>query len=134
MIFSPPSFIYNSAHILLQEFGCLSCPFNIEGLNPMSQGYFDSSGFDHIQGLNFGTYQRFEGPNFDTLSNAGMLNYLKSIPGTIPDMGFSDSHPLTGAFLVRNIIPVPEPETYAMLMAGLGVMSFRFRRKVADIC
>jgi hypothetical protein len=28
-----------------------------------------------------------------------------------------------------NIAPVPEPETYAMLLAGLGLMGFVARRR-----
>jgi hypothetical protein len=28
------------------------------------------------------------------------------------------------------VSPVPEPETYAMLLAGLGVVSFAARRKI----
>ena len=32
-------------------------------------------------------------------------------------------------FTVTNIAPVPEPETYAMLLAGLGLLGFIARRK-----
>lgn len=37
-----------------------------------------------------------------------------------------------GVLLVRNAVaPVPEPEVYAMLMAGLGLLGFMSRRKKA---
>lgn len=32
-----------------------------------------------------------------------------------------------------NLAPVPEPETYAMLLAGLGVISLRIRRKARQL-
>lgn len=34
------------------------------------------------------------------------------------------------ATLVGTTVPIPEPETYAMLLAGLGVLGFRSRRKL----
>ena len=33
------------------------------------------------------------------------------------------------SFLVVNLQPVPEPETYAMLLAGLGLLGFMSRRR-----
>jgi hypothetical protein len=30
-------------------------------------------------------------------------------------------------------VPVPEPETYAMLLAGLGLVGFAVRRRVASV-
>ena len=36
----------------------------------------------------------------------------------------------TGDLLSQNLTtPIPEPETYAMLLAGLGLMGFMFRRR-----
>jgi hypothetical protein len=32
-------------------------------------------------------------------------------------------------YLVASVSPVPEPETYAMLLAGLGLMGFTVRRR-----
>jgi len=34
-----------------------------------------------------------------------------------------------GLFSVDNITPVPEPETYAMLLAGLGLLGFMAHRR-----
>jgi hypothetical protein len=47
---------------------------------------------------------------------------------------FADSYagPITGSFLVRNseiMSAAHEPETYVMLLAGLGVMGFMLRRR-----
>jgi hypothetical protein len=33
------------------------------------------------------------------------------------------------ASAVGTLVPIPEPETYAMLLAGLGLLGFRMRRK-----
>ena len=33
---------------------------------------------------------------------------------------------------INNIYPVPEPETYAMFMAGLGLLGFIARRRKSD--
>ncbi|MBC7489869.1 MAG: PEP-CTERM sorting domain-containing protein, partial [Glaciimonas sp.] len=42
---------------------------------------------------------------------------------------YSTGNPLVGLFLVRNsVTPVPEPETYAMFLVGLGLSSFWSRR------
>ena len=39
---------------------------------------------------------------------------------------------IVGHDVAANLVPVPEPETYAMLLAGLGVLGFAgYRRKQA---
>jgi hypothetical protein len=34
-----------------------------------------------------------------------------------------------GSLLSQTIAPVPEPETYALMLGGLGVVGFMARRK-----
>lgn len=47
-----------------------------------------------------------------------------SVIGTFPNQ------PEDGIFLTSAILnPVPEPETYAMLLAGLGILGFVARRR-----
>ena len=41
----------------------------------------------------------------------------------------STSNPILNAYVLRDVSPVPEPETYAMLLAGLGVLGLSIRRK-----
>jgi len=37
---------------------------------------------------------------------------------------------IVGPDVAANLVPVPEPETYAMLLAGLGLIGFAgYRRK-----
>jgi len=70
------------------------------------------------------TFSGFSTYNFST-PYSGSLNINYSKPGTS----------LAGMFTIRNLAlgspvsPVPEPETYAMLLAGLGVMGAIARRR-----
>lgn len=63
--------------------------------------------------------------------NTGTVDLYAKIGSLIP-MYFAN--PSSGAFLstsldpVLNTTPVPEPDTYAMMLAGLGVMGFSVRR------
>ena len=55
------------------------------------------------------------------------LNSLASLPAGVV---------LTGAMGINNhgqvaVNAIPEPETYAMLLAGLGLLGFITRRKIA---
>lgn len=57
-------------------------------------------------------------------SNLAAGNYTLTLTGTSYSAGSSFS----GAY-VLNTMPVPEPETYALMMMGLGLMGFIARRK-----
>lgn len=50
---------------------------------------------------------------------------LGNAAGT-PSFGF------TGAVGVTSVTPVPEPETYALMLAGLGALGFMSRRRKRD--
>lgn len=41
----------------------------------------------------------------------------------------SSSNPILNAYVLRDVSPVPEPEIYAMLLAGLGLLGFAARRR-----
>ena len=45
----------------------------------------------------------------------------------------SDLNPLVKSQLIVLAAPVPEPETYAMMLAGLGVLGFRVRRRMRQV-
>ncbi|HEU4709547.1 MAG TPA: PEP-CTERM sorting domain-containing protein [Methylophilaceae bacterium] len=60
------------------------------------------------------------------LTGALSINDLGQIVG----FGYNSSMRLQGGFLLTPT-PIPEPETYAMLMAGLGVLGFVKRRRKA---
>ena len=69
---------------------------------------------------------------------SGMQNYSFNVQGTGNDtltfMGMNNSlllsaNMLSNVSLTPSVSAVPEPETYAMLLAGLGLMGFMARRK-----
>ncbi|MDC8759678.1 choice-of-anchor A family protein [Janthinobacterium fluminis] len=106
-----------------------------------------SGGFNGFQG--FGDRTLF---NFSAAKNASLTTYAW---GSIlaPLAQFSGSGHLEGSLIANSVMasardhstveigalgfkpisisPVPEPQTYAMLLAGLGLMGFVLRRKAA---
>ena len=42
---------------------------------------------------------------------------------------FNDNNPILNAATLENVTAVPEPETYALVLAGLGALGFVARRK-----
>jgi hypothetical protein len=56
------------------------------------------------------------------------LNSLVSLPsgGVLTEATGINSHGQVAAF---GISPIPEPETYAMLLVGLGLLGFIARRR-----
>lgn len=65
-------------------------------------------------------------------------NYVVNVAGSGPYdyfLGFNDNGSLDGDFddfvvgVSFTAAPIPEPETYAMLLAGLGVVGFMARRR-----
>lgn len=68
--------------------------------------------------------QTFTGSSF-SLSNVAAGTYLLSASGTL-----SGSGPFALIAADVAITPVPEPESYAMLLAGLGLMGAIARRRL----
>jgi hypothetical protein len=73
--------------------------------------------------IGFGVYT-ISFPNWP----AGTMFDIKFSHGQFPDTGFNL---LTVAAFPTdsNVVAVPEPETYAMLLAGLGLLGFAARRR-----
>lgn len=66
----------------------------------------------------------------DDLNSTGFLGFDLSTIGniTLDQVSFTGDYNLT-AIQPPVTVPVPEPETYAMLLAGLGLLSFTARRR-----
>ncbi|MBX9893921.1 MAG: PEP-CTERM sorting domain-containing protein [Nitrosomonas sp.] len=96
---------------------------------------FDFTGFDPLNVFTFSW-------DPDVASNGGYGAVVAELAGTVitASVRFDDNSVLTysgtmdivGRDVAANLVPVPEPETYAMLLAGLGVLGFAgYRRKQA---
>jgi hypothetical protein len=65
-------------------------------------------------------------------SNAAAISYYKVfLPHSLPDAQAKvrDATLLGGVWAVRTVSPVPEPETYAMLLSGLACIALIARRR-----
>ena len=96
---------------------------------------FDFTGFDPLNVFVFSW-------DPDVASNGGYGAIVAELAGTVitASVRFSADEVLTysgtmgivGHDVAANPVPVPEPETYAMLLAGLGLIGFAgYRRKQA---
>ena len=61
--------------------------------------------------------------------STGLMSSLKLVADNssngVPDF----SYPTVGNLVLASAMPVPEPETYAMMLAGLGLIGFLARRR-----
>ncbi|MEY8688988.1 MAG: PEP-CTERM sorting domain-containing protein [Leptothrix sp. (in: b-proteobacteria)] len=84
-------------------------------------------------GWSFGT-NLLNGVATDTQFNAGAHSYSFAVTNNNSYAVYltnSDHTPLTFSTMgVGSVAAVPEPETYAMLLAGLGVLGFTGRRRM----
>ena len=77
----------------------------------------------------------FSSPGTSFLSslaiNTNLIGYSVTIGTHSVDIGLGGTHftPTTYFTGIFGVSAVPEPETYAMLLAGLGLMGFAARRK-----
>jgi hypothetical protein len=86
-----------------------------------------------FDGVKF-TEVKLNGFDFDIM-NAGMLSVASgtstsgALPWTLTVKGTTDGLGSYGGQL--SVTPVPEPETYALMLAGLGAIGFMARRRKA---
>ena len=80
--------------------------------------------------VGFGTIAADAGSTFADISYTGLSagSYSLAIHGTLKK-GFKGN--TYGGNFVTQLSPVPEPETYALLLAGLGAVGFVVRRRQA---
>lgn len=96
---------------------------------------FDFTGFDPLNVFAFSW-------DPDVASNGGYGAIVAELAGTVITasvrfdggtvLTYSGTMGIVGPDVAANLVPVPEPETYAMLLAGLGLIGFAgYRRKQA---
>lgn len=104
------------------------------GVTNDAPGVFDISGasaslYQNNGNANFSDDVLVGGFNFDstaitqTFDAIGIGSYFYKVSGHVDG-------PFGGSYLLSShIVPVPEPETYAMLLAGLGLIGFSLRNR-----
>jgi hypothetical protein len=95
--------------------------------------YLLLNGYTPDPGTTFGWFTAYgavtnpESLNFATF----VVNADGSYTGWIPPAGTQGQTRFIGGQFVFDIAPVPEPETWAMMLAGLGLVGFSARRRRA---
>lgn len=96
-----------------------------EGTGAIHLGPYVSIGFD-------GVFDKYSWTGTLTSSSTGDNNLAADIGYNSPPLanyGGSFSYGETSAQFIQVAAPVPEPETYAMLLAGLGLLGAVVRRR-----
>lgn len=89
-----------------------------------------TSGFACLEAVNKGVFG--VGPIYEFLFNvtaANATDFLTSSIGAHVGAGYADSSGAGAGYGITSVTMIPEPETYAMLLAGLGLMGFVARRR-----
>lgn len=126
--------------------------FNLNALNFGMAGHYSLTGtaefgaemgmyqylVDVPHSTNFGAHTtlgsssgNFSTGNLFSLGGASKFDGTAWFWGKTAALGADSSASLTldSAYLAVNVSPVPEPETYAMMLVGLGFMGFAARRR-----
>lgn len=117
----------------------------IDATRPSTTTTTDTSGVSIVEDVNGGgpgslfdfRFDQGTGGASDRLTSGETVGWIGEDMGTILGIdGFAALHIQSTAFnpdSVWYISPVPEPETYAMLLIGLGLVGFAARRRRSDL-
>src|SRR5471032_2701054 len=86
----------------------------------------DISFFQIVNGQHVAVASSFGSGSFYPLADVGSGSYGFEILGHTATAGVTGSY---GGTMSLTLTPVPEPETYGMLLVGLGLLGFTARRK-----
>jgi hypothetical protein len=105
---------------------------NFSGQLRLFSGLFDDGLSDTQIGSTFSFNKN--SPVLDSVGFAGLQagSYYYEVQGELSKVGGAKFYALNSVALANggDTPPVPEPETYAMLLAGLGVVGIAARRRV----
>ncbi len=110
--------------------------FDLTGFNAATASFAgrlaaDNSALVMLNGVQVGSAGGFSSfTNFG--ANSGFISGANTLQFVVTNLKQSSGNPtgLRVEFLQSNVTPVPEPETYAMLLAGLGLMGVISRRRM----
>ena len=88
-----------------------------------------SVNFTKVSLYSNGTEKASTVTNSFNFANLAAGSYLLKVSGNVQGVGFGGAPAVGGALAQYQVTAVPEPETYAMLLAGLGVMGAIARRR-----
>ena len=109
-------------HLFYQELGN-KAPYNTSGVFQSDYGLKHTSPFANLEANSYWTSTEW-GQN-SAVAYRFDFNY-----GGVDETGKNFSFPLAWAVRDGDVTsPVPEPETYALMLAGLGMMGFMVRRR-----
>lgn len=93
----------------------------------------DNSAVVTLNGKTIGTSNGFTGWSSFASSGASFNSGLNTLDFTVTNWAQTSGNPtgLRVEFTSSSVAAVPEPETYAMLLAGLGLVGFMARRRKA---
>lgn len=114
--------------ILTQRINALSptnLDFSFATVLPVGQAVLLSN-LDGSSSAPQASYAIFNGAGIST--SFGSFQYLLGFN----DLGAGNDRDFDDLLVGVNISPIPEPETYALLLAGLAMMGFMVRRRTGD--
>jgi len=91
----------------------------------------DNKAIVKLNGVQVGSANGF-GSFYSFGANSGFSSGANTLEFVVTNLAQNSGNPtgLRVEFLQSNVTPVPEPETYAMLLAGLGLMGVISRRRM----
>jgi hypothetical protein len=112
-----------------------SLSFNLAGFDATTASFSgkfaaDNSAIVKLNGVQIGSANSFASySNFSAIS--GFVSGINTLDFVVTNVAQNGGNPtgLRVEFTASNVTPVPEPETYAMLLAGLGLMGVISRRR-----
>jgi hypothetical protein len=112
-----------------------SLSFNLAGFDATTASFSgkfaaDNSAIVKLNGVQIGSANSFASySNFS--ANSGFVSGINTLDFVVTNVAQNGGNPtgLRVEFTASNVTPVPEPETYAMLLAGLGLMGVISRRR-----
>ncbi|MGQ9860461.1 MAG: FxDxF family PEP-CTERM protein [Thiobacillaceae bacterium] len=121
---------------------------NMSSTGALSMGFtIDQPGLTHVATLvdngfladfdflALGVFKTGDG-SMGSLIGPGSFSFTPTVPGSYTAVVFGDPGsfgPFTYSTFGVTITPVPEPETWAMLLAGLGLVGLQLRRKMKAV-